>query len=297
MRNACLAIGLFVLSCSPAFARDLYVNNVSGEDRMDGTTEVATSASTGPVRTLRMALRLANKYDRIIVANTGEPYRESVTLAGRHSGIPGALFTIVGNGAVLDGSAPIPENAWEFYRGEVFRFQPQRMPSQMVFFEGKPLPRGGQPGKDGLIAPLQPLEWAYVEGYIYFRPEAGRLPHQYNLTIATETVGITLYQLRGVVIQDLVVQGYQLDGINAHDSAFDVRLVGITSRGNGRSGFSIGGSSSVVLEACLAAANGEAQLRAEGYSHVRLVNTTLVAGAAPAIVKEDHAKVTEETVE
>lgn len=77
--------------------------------------------------------------------------------------------------------------------------------------------------------------------------------------MASQTVGITLYQVLNVEIQDLVVQGYQLDGVNAHDSAFNVKLVGLTCRGNGRSGISIGGALRVELEACLVGNNGEWQ--------------------------------------
>lgn len=292
MRLLALAL-LGMLLASPVSARDWYVNNVAGDDIKDGLSEISTSSTSGPVRSITKALRGAGKMDRIIIANTGESYRESFTLCGRHSGRPEAPFTIVGNGATLDGSKPVPDDAWEFYRGEVFRFQPQRMPSQMLFWEGKPLVRGGKVDAQGRIQPLKPLEWAYLEGQIYFRPEAGRLPQQYGLTMASQTVGITLYQVLNVEIQDLVVQGYQLDGVNAHDSAFNVKLVGLTCRGNGRSGISIGGASRVELEACLVGNNGEAQVRTEGYSHTKIVNCTLLDNTAPALVKEDHSEVSE----
>ena len=292
MRLLALAL-LGMLLASPVSARDWYVNNVAGDDIKDGLSEVSTSSTSGPVRSIAKALRGAGKMDRIIIANTGESYRENFTLCGRHSGRPEAPFTIVGNGATLDGSQPVPDDAWEFYRGEVFRFQPQRMPSQMLFWEGKPLVRGGKVDAQGRIQPLKPLEWASLEGQIYFRPEAGRLPQQYGLTMASQTVGITLYQVLNVEIQDLVVQGYQLDGVNAHDSAFNVKLVGLTCRGNGRSGISIGGASRVELEACLVGNNGEAQVRTEGYSHTKIVNCTLLDNTAPALVKEDHSEVME----
>ena len=74
---------------------------------------------------LTRALDVARKGDRIILVNTGEPYRESVTLqGGRHSGYPDAPFEIVGNGAVLDGVQPVPVDAWTIVEGNLFRFQP-----------------------------------------------------------------------------------------------------------------------------------------------------------------------------
>ncbi len=293
MRLATLILTSILLWNSPLAARDWFVNNVAGDDIKDGLSEVSTSAESGPVRTIAKALRGASRMDRIIIANTGAAYHESITVCGKHSGRPEAPFTIIGNGAVLDGSTDVPDDDWEFYRGEVFRFQPQRMPSQMLFLGGKPLARGGKIDAQGRMQALQPLEWTYYEGYIYFRPEAGRLPQQYDLTFASQTVGITLYRVLNVEIQDLTIQGYQLDGINAHDSAFDVKLVGLTCRGNGRSGVSIGGASRVELEACLVGDNGVAQVRTEGYSHTKLVNCTLLDNLAPALVKEDHSEVQE----
>ena len=58
-------------------------------------------------------------------------------------------------------------------------------------------------------------------------------------------MGITLYEVRNVVIRDLIVQGFQLDGINAHDGVFDALLKKVTCRGNARSGICVGGASRV----------------------------------------------------
>ena len=102
-----------------------------------------------------------------------------------------------------------------------------------------------------------------------------------------------MYEVRHVIINDLVVQGFQLDGVNAHDSAFDVSLNGLTCRGNGRSGISIGGASRVTLEACLVGNNGAAQVRTEGQSHTRIVNCNLLDNTAPAL-QRDGGKVTVE---
>lgn len=285
---------LIVLAvASLASARDWYVNNVAGDDAKDGTSDVAVSVQSGPVRTIARALRGARKADRIILANTSEPYRESFTLCGHLGGFSHAPFTIVGNGAVLDGTQPVPADDWEFAYGEVFRFRPERMPYEILYLDGKALPRGGATNAAGERAPLAPLEWNYSEGYIYFRPEAGKLPQQYGLSLAALTVGITLYQVQWVDIQDLTVQGFQLDGLNAHDSVFHARVSGVVSRLNGRSGFSIGGASQVELLHCEASDNGVAQLRSEGYSHTLLTNCTLQKGAAPALKQLEHSQVKE----
>ena len=94
-----------------------------------------------------------------------------------------------------------------------------------------------------------------------------------------------MYEARHVVIMDLVVQGFQLDGINAHDSVFDATLVGLTSRGNGRSGVAVNGASRVKIIACLIGDNGAAQVHADGHSHTEIINCDLIAKSAPAVVR------------
>jgi hypothetical protein len=298
MRACILAVLGGMLLTTTGAARDWYVDNVAGNDVKNGFSPRSTSAADGPVRTIAKALRHADHRDRIILANTGEPYRESITLHGRHRGSENEPFLIQGNGAILDGQMPVPDDAWEFHRGEVFTFQPRRLSAaQQLFFDGKPLARGAGPTADGRLPPLGEMEWRYFGERIQFRPEPQRLPQAYELTYASQRVGITLYQVINVEIQDLIVQGYQLDGINAHDSAFGVRLVGVTARGNGRSGVSIGGASQVTLEGCLVGDNGHAQVRTEGWSHTHLINCTLLDAVAPALDKTEQSRVRETVIE
>ena len=103
-------------------ARDVFVNNQTGDDRRDGSSAVVIDGAGGPCRSIRRALQLAQHGDRIILAGTDEPYRESITLqAGRHSGVENRPFEIVGNGAVLDGSQPVPKSAWRHVGDEIYR--------------------------------------------------------------------------------------------------------------------------------------------------------------------------------
>ncbi len=237
------------------------------------------------MRSIKRALQLANNGDRVVLAANDEPYRESLTLqAGRHSGVPGRPFEIVGNGAVLDGSHAVPQEVWHHAGDDVYRFRPSRMAHHNLFLDGKPVAR--QKVKRGELLPkLAPLEWCLHDRYVYFRPEKGRGPYQYELAHTTLRVGITLYETRHVVISDLVVQGFQLDGVNAHNSVFDATLVGLTCRGNGRSGIAINGASRVKIIACLAGDNGVAQVHADGYSHTEIINCNLLPKSAPAVVR------------
>lgn len=134
------AVLLALLIATTAAARNLYVNNVSGDDLFDGLASAREYPGHGPNQTIWRALRSARPGDRIVLAKTEEPYRESISLVGsRNSGHVQQRFVIEGNGAILDGSRPVPFDAWQFVRDDIFRFQPARMDFQQLFHQGVPL--------------------------------------------------------------------------------------------------------------------------------------------------------------
>ncbi len=276
---------------SPAAARDLYVNNTAGDDLLDGAAETASGSGHGPVQTLRQALWLANTADRITLANTGTPYHESVTLFGdKHSGFSTRPFIIDGNGAVLDGSLPVPADAWKFDRDNVFRFRPERMAYQQLFLDGRPALRRSLASTTAGLPPLNPLEWALYNGQIYFRVEEDRMPDQYNPSYANLTVGITLYKVEHVAIANLYVQGFQLDGINLQDVRYPCTITQVAARGNGRSGIAVCGASKVSIEACLAGNNGQSQLHLEGPSETHIENCDLIEKTGPKWLKAPESR-------
>ncbi len=267
-------------------AIDFFVDNVGGDDRFDGSGPSSRGDGIGPFQTIGRALRRAGKGDRIHLANTVQPYRESITLeSGRHSGVAGQPFEIVGNGATLEGLEPVPPRVWRHVGEGVFRFQPLLTSHQMLFLDGKLADRvpaeAGQPQRP----PLAERQWCLCSRHLYFRPAEGKLPADYALAFTALPVGITLYEVRNVLIRDLIVQGFQLDGINAHDGAYQVAIRNVTCRGNGRSGISIGGASQVEIDGCLIAANGTAQVRAEGFSHTKITRSQLPDITAPALLR------------
>ena len=135
MRILSLAVAILAaLAAIPAAARDVFVNNRSGDDHFDGRFEAGQGGLAGPVQSLAKALRLADSGDRIIIANTGEPYRESAVrpIRPRHSGFNFKPLVIDGNGATLDGSKA-GRGSWQSAGGEIFRFQPDRMAFGMLF--------------------------------------------------------------------------------------------------------------------------------------------------------------------
>jgi hypothetical protein len=273
------------LACGDAsvWARELFVDNLAGDDGNNGEAPTP-SLEAGPVRTIGRALALAKSGDRITVAKTPEPYREQLSLsAGNHSGIGAMPLTIAGNGAVLDGTAPVPPNSWELVRKQLFRFRPPRGGFHRLFLSGKPAVQVPVDAASGKLPQLTTAQWCSHEGYIYFATEANNAPRDYDLTYAALPTGITLYHVHDVVILDLVVQGFQRDGVNAADGVRNCRLGGLTLRGNGRSGLAVSGSSQVGCDGLLAGDNGRSQVHLERWATLGLENCNLLEGSAPAV--------------
>lgn len=276
---------LLAVLARPADARDIYVDNRGGDDGATGRHEQYTADRAGPVRTITKALRLAQNGDRILLANTGKPYRESISLVGsRHGGTPVQRFVIQGNGAILDGSAPVPSEAWEHYRGDVFRFNPLKTEHQQLFLKDRPLLSVIASRFSDTPPKLEPLEWCLHHGYIYFRIERDRLLADYDLSYAEKETGITLLHVEYLTIADLTIQGFQIDGISAFNSARFINLVNVTCRGNGRAGVSVGGASLVDVERSVIGNNGIAQLLTEPWSQTNVRESQLLSNTAPAWV-------------
>ena len=286
--RALIGLLLALLTAVPgATARDILVSNTDGNDSWTGRRVEATADGNGPVQTITKALRLAGPGDRIVLAKTPQPYRESFTLSGsQHSGISTQPFVINGSGATLDGSAAVPPDSWEHYRGAVFRFRPPVLGDQQLFLDNRPAQHVTASFMATEPPKLNPREWNDFDGSIYFCVEKNRLPRDYPLSYAQYQTGITLYHVEHVAILDLVVQGFRLDGINSFNSARYIYLAGLTCRGNGHSGISVGGSSTVTIEGCLVGDNGRAQLLTLPLSETSLSSSDLLPKTAPAWVDQ-----------
>ncbi len=280
---AALAALLLAVGTRIATAATVYVDNVLGDDRHAGTAPVGTDGD-GPVRTLRRALQVCSAGDRILLAKTDQPYRESISLStSSHCGNALSPFIIDGQGATLEGTEAVPRDAWENERGPVFRFRPPRTSYQQLFLDGKPATQRKMLAGETHFPKLEPLEWYRRGASIYFRVGADKLPRDYDLAYSARQTGITLYHVHDVMVTNLVVQGFRLDGVNVNDGAVNCELLEITSRGNGRSGVTVTGSSKARLGGCLIGDNGEQQLLLEGTSATIVDQCELLANTAPAV--------------
>lgn len=277
---------------SAADARVIYVNNQTGSDFLDGFYEQRGQGKNGPVKTITRALSLARKADNIVLADTGQPYYESVAIQGaRHNGLKKKPFVIIGNGAVLDGTREIATSEWDIVGNAVFEMTPRSITSTLLYLNGKPAEQVSVARDAASVPELEAEQWCAFRGRIYFKCEEGKLPLDYELRLTDLPVGITIYNVRGLVISDLTVQGFRQDGVNAHDNVFECELVGLKVRGNGRSGISAGGASRVLIHACLIGANGKSQVRIEGRSVVTLKDNDIIDSNGESILQSDAAQI------
>ena len=290
-----LALPVWLVAARDLQAADLYVDNRLGDDRFDGSLPSPDDSGSGPFRSIGRALRNSAAGHRVHIANTGQPYRESLTLQGpQHSGSARRPFELIGNGATLDGSAPVPAEAWRHDRDEVYRFRPPKTSFQLLYLDDVPAERVPVDPDATQRPELEPLQWCLFQRHIYFRPEPDNLPNDHSVSYSGLPVGITLYRVRNVVVRGLTVQGFQLDGINAHDGVSETTLKDVIARGNARSGVSVGGASQLMIQESTLGDNGAAQLRTEGFSQTRVIASTLLDHTAPAVLHEGgHVQIQE----
>ena len=279
-----LAFGCAVVVCvEGAPAATVYVDNVGGDDLHDGGQPTNLGGS-GPVRTLRKALRICHAGDRILLADTGQPYRESISLStADHCGTALSPFIIDGQGAILEGAELVPVDGWKNERGSVFRFRPPRSTYQQLFLDGQPAAQRKLAAGETHLPQLEPLEWYRRGAELYFRVEPDKLPRDYDLAYSHRQAGITVYHVHDVLITNLIVQGFRLDGINVNDGVAKCEIQGVISRGNGRSGIAVAGSSKARVANCVVGDNGEEQLLVEGVSSTVVEGSQLIANTAPAV--------------
>lgn len=275
-----------VVLTAQAAARDIFVSNVSGDDRHEGRAIQSPLPRSGPVRSIAKALRLAAAGDRIVIQNTGQPYREAISLIGSRLG--GSLrgpLTIEGNGATIDGTVAIADDAWSPLSDDVFTCRPARLGQQQLFLDDRAA-RHRPVAREAVNPPtLAPLEWTFWRGQILFRVEPGRMPQDYRPSCCGLQTGITLYYVDNVLIRDLVVRGFGVDGVAVHDVVRDTRLERVSSQDNGLAGFSARGATWVEFDACSGAGNGQAQLRVEDFARVWAFGCRFVADTAPAVLR------------
>lgn len=283
-----------------AAAQDIYVDNIAGNDKLDGRVPISTGQGTGPLRSIGRALQVAKPGARVILKhNPGYPYRESITLfgsknSGAFNGMPfiieGNIDQIEGNEAILEGADQLRPEIWSYFRDDIYRYRPMQAPVNLtygqMFSGGVRLDRVKTTPAMRTLPDLEPLQWCVFQGQVYFRAEQGKSPKigdHYKLSYSARPTGITLMHVNNVRIHDIIVRGYQVDGIAAPNSAKDVILDTVLSEANGRAGLSAGVSSRIFAGYSVFSKNNDTQVLAMQNSKMFIYGCLIPEGIGETI--------------
>jgi hypothetical protein len=276
-------VSLVLLLATQLTATDIFVNNQSGDDHSNGRAAQFGPVG-GPVRTIARGLQLVEQGGRIRLANTGNPYRESVSLGGpNHRGFANRPLVLDGGGAILDGTVVAGDGAWHHYRGNVFAFTPRRLTYQRLFHKGQPLKQVQTARGAANVPRLEPLEWALVGDKIYFCAQQDLLPEEYQLRHAGLPVGISIYNTAYIRVQNLTIQGFHSDGVRLPDDVQNCELLKLECRANGRCGISVGGTCRVDVVGVTCYDNGRAEMIVEQFARVKIRDSDFAGGMVPPI--------------
>ncbi len=284
-RAVCCSFGLLAvllgLSGNEGRPQVVYVNNVVGSDHNDGSTPQTTSPGVGPVATLERAFRLARPGETIRLVKTDRPYSGSLTVGtpGR-GGIAGHPIILDGNGVELRGFATVPASVWQYVGQSTYRMQPYRKGYYLLVVEGQLAERVPyrQAEKGSDRPALRPLQWTVHRGHIYVRIPEGKYIDQLTIEIPGADIGLSLYSAKHVVIRDLTITGYRLDGVHVFGNSEAVILENVICRLNGRAGIAAGGTSRLVARGCQLQTNLVSDVYTYGSATVHLSNCKLLGG-------------------
>ena len=271
-----LSLLLVLSSTATAQAVVIYVDNLRGRDVCEGLVINPTDRISGPVRTLARAVVLAGPSDTIHLVNTGHPYQEDLRLFGRrHSGIPTLPFRVIGNGAVISGAKPVPAVSWRSIGG-LWQLAPRRKGHFLLLRDGKPLPRHhlDRSAPEPVLESIPDGHWTVWRAKIYYRTAELIDMGIANLSIAGGDCGITLYAVRHVRIENLVIRHWRLDGISAPGRCHDVVLRNVSCRQNARAGLVVSGTSQIRGDTIELSGNRAHSLLIEDFGLADIVNGT-----------------------
>ncbi len=283
VRVSCLSLGVLI-ALATAFpngtvlAEVIYVDNFQGDDAFDGSTATPINPTDGPVKTIRRGLQLLRPGGSLSIANQGLPYYESMEIVGgKLSGGPLSPLVIEGNGAELNGSFPVPSTGWRNVGENLWQFTPFRKGSYLLIQDNKALPEIILPPNTRMLPEIPEGQWAAWKGSIYLRTSSLEVPAELNLWFAVRSMGVTLYEVHDVVVRNLKVRHFRMDGFNAHDRCKNVVLENITAEENGRTGVTAAGTSFITLQKPVIQNNGRHSVLITEKAGVQIDDETNVA--------------------
>lgn len=262
------------LQTEQCLADTFYVNNRTGNDGNSGRSTSFEIQGGGPKRTVQEAFRGALPGDTIILLPTEEPYQEEIALTGAHTGgLPDLPITIEGNGVLLDGSNVIQAEWWRPLGEGHYLLDDFSTGLRDLFIEGTRIPVF----RAGWTTPLPQLEPGaarYWRGTILLRTADRAAPGD-RVAVSQRRCGVFIDRAARVIVRDLRIQGFWIDGAQVRGPAANVRFEDCHFSGNGRSGAAVCNNALAEFDNCAFDDNGQAGIRVTDFSKARLLDTEI----------------------
>ena len=234
---------LLTLASLGCFATTYFVDNTSGDDSNDGLSMKSAFA------TLNHATHQLKPGDELQI-KPGKVYHESLEI--RSGGKPGSPIVVKGNGSVLTGMEPVPDDSWEKVEDDLWL---SRNKGCWGALEPMVLDRtlkrisvaSHRSVKSERAKTLKPGEAMWNTDGIWYRAESGETPVGAGLNGYYRESGVKLCGQSHVIIEGIVSERFANDGFNVHGSSHDIIFRNIEARYNGDDGFSIHEDSETVV--------------------------------------------------
>jgi len=223
----------------------VYLDNAIGSDGNDGSSPSPAGENVGPVASISRACDLLQESGKLIIKNTGRPYRGSLILVGK-GGTPEQPLIIEGNHATLEGLEAAKPSDWKVEQDRIISME----------FSGAGI--GFFVVRDGIppiwaksLKDIQPGEnfhdKAANRGY-YCLPE-GKSLQDLKLEVPTGGCGcgVEIIGASNIIIRNLQCRYFCNDGFNFQGECEGLLLEHIEGYLNGDQGFSCHATVSCVV--------------------------------------------------
>ncbi len=214
---------LLVLGIVSLVAAETYVvDGANGDDANDGIN--------APFKTLARGTNVLAPGDTLSIVPMDGPYREGLRMV--HHGSAQAPIIIEGNGAVLSGSDPAPADGWTEADGIYNIAVAGSSDRAWLFAPERHFDKGSSP------TALQPEQFRYEGGKLYFRPAEGKTPADYGLLFGVRAAGVAYTGAGQIIVRNITCMNFWNDGFNIHGGSGPCWFENVKGIWNADEGFS-----------------------------------------------------------
>ena len=238
-KTTCMYLIISALTISGAiniFAREIYVNNVTGTDMNRGATKETT------VQSIAKAVSLAVPGDNLRLVKTDKDYLQSIPFSNR-SGTAQAPITVYGNNVVLNGSDKLVPSDWKMespglYKNDTLytkhRFNKDIIARYFFVIDGQLNSMNRcMKGKSAALKKKENLknnEWTFVtsEKAFYLKIDPAKKLVECDIRVPIRMNGVSLHHTADyIIIRDITAKNFVNDGYGLSGDGRNNKLINI----------------------------------------------------------------------